>query len=168
MPYKDKNKRKECAKQCAKRYDEKHPLEARGHYLLNNYNRMDKNAGRPKGDLTIKWIVENIFSKPCAHCGKEGWQIIGCNRLDNSKPHTKNNVEPCCEECNHKLAGEYMQDKCSKKVAQIDPISGEIVHIWTSMREADRNGFKRASVHQSKDNPFLQTHCDHRHLHLDI
>lgn len=71
--------------------------------LLSNYNRNDKIHNRGKGDLTAKWIVENIFSKPCAHCGKEGWQIIGCNRLDNSKPHSKDNVEPCCRECNIKL-----------------------------------------------------------------
>lgn len=72
-------------------------------YLLNNYNRNDKKHNRGKGDLTAQWIVERIFSQPCVHCGKEGWDVIGCNRLDNSLPHTKDNVEPCCLECNIKL-----------------------------------------------------------------
>lgn len=75
----------------------------RAKILLSNYNRNDRIHNRGKGDLTAKWIVENIFSKPCAHCGKEGWQVIGCNRIDNSKPHSKDNVEPCCRECNIKL-----------------------------------------------------------------
>jgi hypothetical protein len=75
----------------------------RASYLLNAYNRNDKKYNRGRGDLTSKWIVENIFTKPCAHCGKTDWHELGCNRLDNSKPHSKDNVEPCCEECNKKL-----------------------------------------------------------------
>ena len=75
----------------------------RASYLLSNYNQADKKQNRGQGDLTAKWIVENIFTKPCAHCGKTGWDIIGCNRLDNSKPHTMDNVEPCCLECNISL-----------------------------------------------------------------
>jgi hypothetical protein len=55
-----------------------------------------------KCTLTPEWIVENIFSKPCHYCGKEGWELIGCDRIDNSKPHTPDNVVPCCWECNKK------------------------------------------------------------------
>lgn len=71
--------------------------------LLNSYNTNDKKYNRGKGDLTPEWIVENIFTKPCAHCGETDWHKLGCNRLDNSKPHTKDNVEPCCPNCNKKL-----------------------------------------------------------------
>lgn len=74
----------------------------RARSLLNAYNQSDEIRGRGKGDLTPKWIVENIFTKPCVHCGVTGWDVIGCNRLDNSKPHTKDNVEPCCFKCNLK------------------------------------------------------------------
>ena len=73
--------------------------------LLNRYNQSDKEYNRGKGDLTAKWIVENIFTQPCHYCGKEGWDVIGCNRLDNTKQHTKDNVEPCCFECNLKVSG---------------------------------------------------------------
>lgn len=75
----------------------------RASYLLGAYNQNDKKANRGKGDLTSEWIVERIFSQPCAHCGKEGWEVIGCNRLDNSLPHSKDNVEPCCFDCNRKI-----------------------------------------------------------------
>ena len=72
-------------------------------YLLNRYKQSDKEHNRGECDLTSKWIVDNIFSKPCAHCGESDWHKIGCNRLDNSKPHTMDNVEPCCGECNIRL-----------------------------------------------------------------
>ena len=71
--------------------------------LVNDYNQADKAHNRGKGDLTAEWVVENIFSKPCAHCGITGWEVIGCNRLNNALPHTKNNVEPCCFHCNCRL-----------------------------------------------------------------
>lgn len=78
----------------------------RASYLRSAYIKEDEKYNRGKCDLTAEWIVEHIFSQPCAHCGKTGWDVIGCNRLDNSKPHTKDNVEPCCFECNIKLANE--------------------------------------------------------------
>ena len=73
--------------------------------LLSRYKYEDKKNNRGECTLTAKWIVKNIFSQPCVHCGKEGWEVIGCNRLDNSKPHTKDNVEPCCFDCNRKISG---------------------------------------------------------------
>lgn len=68
--------------------------------LLSTYKTSDRKMGRGESDITPEWIVENIFSKPCVHCGETDWHKIGCNRLDNSKPHTKDNVEPCCSRCN--------------------------------------------------------------------
>lgn len=72
----------------------------RAHGLVRAYTQEDKKYNRGECDLTSKWIVDNIFSKPCTHCGVTGWEVIGCNRLDNSKPHTMDNVEPCCGKCN--------------------------------------------------------------------
>lgn len=70
--------------------------------LYHNYKRHDKEANREEGDLTPEWIIENIFSKPCAYCGETDWHNIGCDRIDNSLPHTIDNVVPCCCECNKK------------------------------------------------------------------
>lgn len=75
----------------------------RASYLVQAYAREDKKYNRGKGDIDAKWIVENIFSKHCAYCGTTDWTKLGCNRLDNSKPHTIDNVEPCCGKCNLKL-----------------------------------------------------------------
>lgn len=89
---------KECLREA------RHNPQYRAKWLLSSYNTMDRNNALGRGDLTAQWIVENIFTKPCAHCGITGWDVIGCNRLDNTKPHTKDNVEPCCLDCNVKLA----------------------------------------------------------------
>lgn len=99
--------------------------------LLSAYNAKDRKYNRGKGDLTAKWIVDNIFSQPCVHCGKTGWNIIGCNRLDNSKPHTMDNVEPCCKECNDKLHS----DDISIKVYQYT-LDGKLVGVYNSTKEA--------------------------------
>lgn len=88
-----------------KEYDKQYrktPM-GRASHLLMAYNQSDKKHNRGKGNLTAEWIVENIFSKPCTHCGISGWEVIGCNRIDNDKPHTKDNVEPCCGKCNINL-----------------------------------------------------------------
>lgn len=135
---------KERSKTYIKRYREK-PL-GRAVFLVNGYKKADENANRGKGDLTPEWIVENIFTKPCKHCGKTGWDVVGCNRLDNSKPHTMDNVEPCCEECNLKLNGIYMKEKLGKTIDQISPVDGEVINTWISTREAGRNGFARVNI----------------------
>lgn len=80
----------------------------RANNLISSYRRTDKRDNYSETvDFDARWLLENILYKPCAHCGVEGWQIIGCNRLDNTKGHTKNNVEPCCVACNSKLGLEY-------------------------------------------------------------
>lgn len=118
----------------------------RANHLLGTYNLNDKKYNRGKGDLTVDWIVDNIFTQPCAHCGKIGWDIIGCNRLDNSLPHTKDNVEPCCVECNRKLGNLELSIKRSLPVNQIDPKTGEIIKTWNSAKEAGRNGYSYGNI----------------------
>ena len=139
----------EC-KECRKKYTG--TKMGRAAYLLDSYNKEDRKYDRGKGDLTAKWIVENIFSKPCAHCGKTEWKEIGCNRLDNSKPHTKDNVEPCCKECNDKLGLEYRKSigklgRPLKQVYQIDKKTKEIVRCWNSAKEAENiSGFTQSQI----------------------
>lgn len=73
------------------------------------------------GDLTFEEFVE-LSQKPCLYCGKlpqdsncrktrinkrskknliiEKFYYNGLDRVDNTKPHMKNNVVPCCARCN--------------------------------------------------------------------
>lgn len=118
-----------------------HTPRGRASSLLNAYNHQDAKHNRGKGDLTSEWIVKHILFEPCAHCGKKGWQIIGCNRLDNSKPHTKDNVEPCCKDCN-----DSQQKETLKKVVYQYTLNGELVKVWSSSCECGKNGFHQGLV----------------------
>lgn len=110
--YYDENKEniKECQKKYYnenkenwKKYQKYDTPIGRASTLVRSYNYADKEHNRGKCTLTAQWIVENIFTKPCVHCGKTGWDKLGCNRINNALPHTPDNVEPCCFECNVKL-----------------------------------------------------------------
>lgn len=70
--------------------------------LVQAHNQEDKKYNRGECTLTARWIVDNIFSQKCIYCGESDWRKLGCDRIDNSKPHTEDNVVPCCEACNNK------------------------------------------------------------------
>lgn len=74
----------------------------RAKYLELNYKRLDEENNRGECTLTEEWIVENIFTQPCHYCGETDWKLLGCDRIDNTKPHTPENVVPCCSYCNAK------------------------------------------------------------------
>ena len=118
----------------------------RAKYLMQRYLLMDKTNGFENAtDIDYKWIVENIFTKPCAHCGETDWYKLGCNRLDNSKPHTKDNIEPCCYHCNCVQNGIESRNKYSKKVYQYTT-DGELVKVWNSTIECGNNGYNNSLV----------------------
>lgn len=129
------------------KYDEKYlstPI-GRANNILCGYRQSDLKNNRGECTLTAEWIVENIFSKSCAHCGETDWHKIGCNRLDNSKPHTADNVEPCCVDCNNKLNGLYAKELFSKKVYQYT-LDDKLIKIWDSARDTEDYGFNQGSV----------------------
>lgn len=117
----------------------------RARHLLRMYNKNDETYNRGKGDLTAQWIVDNIFSKSCVHCAENDYTKMGCNRLDNSKPHTMDNVEPCCTKCNNKLAGEEFKNRYGRTVYQYT-LSNELVKIWKSVSECKTEGFNAGAV----------------------
>ena len=126
--------------EAVKKWKENNPQMEKANSILQNYKRNDKMYNRGECTITSQWIVENIFSQPCAHCGETDWNKLGCNRIDNSKPHTIDNVEPCCEECNLNLV------KPKKPLNQINAITGEVVRTWESVNECERNGYNKGHV----------------------
>lgn len=74
----------------------------RANNLLSSYRYSDRKRNRGECTLTAEWIINNIFTSNCHYCGKTNWKELGCDRIDNSKPHTPDNVVCCCDECNTK------------------------------------------------------------------
>lgn len=119
----------------------------KAHNQCGNYKRMDiRNGFGEVIDFDARWIVENIYTKKCAHCGETDWRKLGCNRLDNSKPHTKDNVEPCCQRCNCKLRGADTQKEQSKAVYQYDKLTNKFIKKWINAHEASKHGYTQTSI----------------------
>ncbi len=82
-----------------------------------------KSYDRKKGyecDLDFDFVAE-LINKPCIYCN-DTEEVIGCDRIDNSKGHLKSNVVPCCVTCNitrfHNFTFEEMLQlgKCVAKI----------------------------------------------------
>lgn len=70
--------------------------------LLHSYQTNDLKYNRGTCEIDEDFIINNIFSKSCVYCGESDYLKLGCDRIDNSKPHTPDNVVPCCGTCNLK------------------------------------------------------------------
>jgi len=110
-------------------------------YLIGAYNQSDRLAGRGKGNLTASWIVENIFGKKCSHCEETDWYKMGCNRLDNSKSHTMDNVEPCCEHCN-----KVVRNSAYKKKVYQYTRDGEFIKKWDYLSQCAESEFNIGKI----------------------
>lgn len=113
--YKENNREK--LKEAHKKYYSEHKKEyadlqkeyiktprGRAKYLLGNYKRVDKETGTGACTLTQKWILENIFASSCIYCGESDWTKLGCDRIDNTLPHTPENCVCSCLSCNAQRA----------------------------------------------------------------
>lgn len=75
----------------------------RADHVARNYRHIDAQKGFDVSEtITGDWIVENIFYKECLYCGCRDYTVLGADRIDNRKPHSANNVVPCCKDCNNK------------------------------------------------------------------
>lgn len=68
----------------------------RNHYLAD-----DKEKGFDTAQtITAKWIAENILTASCIYCHDAEPYHLGCDRIDESKGHTPDNVVCACPVCN--------------------------------------------------------------------
>lgn len=90
--------------------------EGRATYCSNSYKKYDKNRGfDTSNNVSQKWIIDNIFSgQKCVYCGDQDWTHLGCDRIDNSKPHTEDNVVCSCGLCNIERGDRYTVEEFKK------------------------------------------------------
>lgn len=68
----------------------------RSHYLAD-----DKEKGFDTTQtVTVEWIAENILTASCIYCHDTEPYHLGCDRIDESKGHTPDNVVCACPVCN--------------------------------------------------------------------
>lgn len=98
-------------KTCCKESTRIYRFNNREDMMLRNYKITDKNRNLVC-DLTTEWIKENITNKSCIYCGDT--EFIGCDRIDNNKGHTKDNVVPCCKLCNQTRNNDFSVEEMHK------------------------------------------------------
>ena len=109
--YRSDNKDKLKKQEYNRRHNTK---EGRAKYLLNGYKSSDKRYGRGECTLTSDYILERILNSSCIYCDETDWHKLGCDRIDNSLPHTPDNVVCSCWKCNNMCDGEECsQSRCS-------------------------------------------------------
>ena len=118
--YRNKNKSLLAEKSKIYRQDNKEKVKAykegyyktkmgRASFINLRYNQEDKKRGfNISNNVSSKWIVDNIFSgQKCVYCGDQDWTHLGCDRKDNNKPHTADNVVCACGLCNIERGNNY-------------------------------------------------------------
>lgn len=78
----------------------RHTKYGRALSLSYAYKGYDKDRFSDENTVSPQWIVDNIFSSECVYCGDDNWKHLGCDRIDNTKPHTSDNVVCSCGICN--------------------------------------------------------------------
>lgn len=89
---------------------------------IRRYRQSDLQYNRGECTLTPEWFIEKIYHKSCVYCGETDWHKLGTDRIDNSKPHTPDNVVCCCKDCNQYRQRrdfvEYFRERYTEKVIQ--------------------------------------------------
>lgn len=107
----------------------------RARVTASGYKKHDSSR-KLDNDVDWKFMIEYIIDSSCYYCGISNGKL-GCDRLDNSKGHTKVNVVPCCRLCNQtrldnytpiemKLIGEVIRKIRQKRAMSINFDSLEI------------------------------------------
>lgn len=76
--------------------------------LAAAYSQTDNDTFTSPLTIDKNWIMEKIFSgQKCFYCGDSNWKHLGCDRIDNSLPHTPDNCICACGICNIERGDRY-------------------------------------------------------------
>lgn len=90
--------------------------ENRARALSRDYLYTDKGRGfDTTRNIDKQWILDNILNSKCVYCGDSDWKHLGADRIDNTKPHTPDNVVCACGLCNVKRANSYSVEEFKEK-----------------------------------------------------
>lgn len=126
--------------------------EKRAKALYRRYNSIDREKFGVVGDLDYQWIISNIFNTKCEYCGESDWHKLGCDRIDNSKGHTKDNCVCACRRCNM-LRGNKFSVEDMKEIGEV---LKRIEHRNTVYKVAKKRGKKIAKL--DKDRNVIKTY----------
>lgn len=100
---------KEKRKEIISNWISNNQLYVRANSLVQAYNVKDKKRGLDiNNNIGAKWVMDNIFSgQSCIYCDDQDWTHLGCDRIDNTKPHTPDNVVCSCGLCNIERGDRY-------------------------------------------------------------
>ena len=102
-------RRKKRGSKIAKDISEVKSIRAKASKMISSYKVKDFKNGTDICDIDIDWMVANVLTQKCFYC--EDVRRVGCDRVDNSKGHTKSNVVPCCFDCNCARGDNFSQEE---------------------------------------------------------
>lgn len=119
---------------------EKGKNEKRIIHLINNYKYLDKKYKRGETTLTAEELTE-LIKNGCYWCGEKNEEKLGADRIDNTKPHTKENCVCSCRKCNIKRGR-------TKRILQYTK-EGEFIKEWESASEIVKElGYNKCNIHK--------------------
>jgi len=89
----------------------KQQIRSKASKMISSYRFNDKRKGLVC-NLTIDFMIDNIFSKNCHYCKSKN--NVGCDRKDNTKGHEVENVIPCCRDCNEIRGNKFTVEEMEK------------------------------------------------------
>lgn len=97
--------------------------------MVSSYRMKDLKKGWNDTNVTIEFMIESIFPRPCTYCGVKG--LSGCDRIDNDKPHVVDNCIPACKDCNQIRGNRF-------SVEEMKLIGGALNELVYSKRSKDK------------------------------
>ena len=83
--------------------------------LIGKYKQKDAEYNRGTCTLTDDYVANVLFPQGCYWCGEMDYHKLGADRIDNSKPHTPDNVVCSCWDCNNERGQMPFEEFVRKK-----------------------------------------------------
>lgn len=107
--------------------------EGRALALVHAYRKIDAGKGLVC-TLTREWVLAEILSRLCVYCDGKSGALVGCDRVDNSGPHSPENVVPACGICNLVRGDRFSHEEMKTIGATIGEVIARRTHKTYSLR----------------------------------